>query len=282
MSRFRNGNFNLLQFLCGFAGIEGKGAKEESISREKRCRWGCIKMLHVAVCEDDHALLVIIKDKVQKYLKENNIMAMLETYDRSDLFKYDLQEGKYFDIVFSDIEMPDTDGMKLAEQIRSCLPDAIIIFVTAYLKYAVDAYELDIFRYIPKSSMDEKLPKALDDALKRMQHQSHKSYLIQTATKIEKILLKQIIYIQKDGKNAMIICTDGGVKKVRKSLSDVYKELHSEDFVFVERGSIVNLAQIKGIRKDEILLSNGVCLHASHTRMEEVKDRMAVYWSEHV
>ena len=37
-------------------------------------------MLHVAVCEDDHALLVIIKDKVQKYLKENNIMAMLETY----------------------------------------------------------------------------------------------------------------------------------------------------------------------------------------------------------
>ena len=65
-------------------------------------------MLHVAVCEDDHALLVIIKDKVQKYLKENNIMAMLETYDRSDLFKYDLQEGKYFDIVFSDIEMPDT------------------------------------------------------------------------------------------------------------------------------------------------------------------------------
>ena len=70
-------------------------------------------MLHVAVCEDDHNLLVIIKDKVQKYLKENNIMAILETYHRSDLFKYDLQEGKYFDIVLSDIEMPDTDGMKL-------------------------------------------------------------------------------------------------------------------------------------------------------------------------
>ncbi|NBH32532.1 DNA-binding response regulator [Clostridiaceae bacterium] len=239
-------------------------------------------MLHVAICEDDNSLLAVIKDKVQKYLKENNRIAMLETYDRSDLLKYDIQEGKYFDIVFSDIEMPDTDGMKLAEQIRNCLPDAIIIFVTAYLKYAIDAYELDVFRYIPKSSLDEKLPRALNDALKRMESQSHKSYLIQTATKIEKILHKQIIYIQKDGKNAMIICTDGSVKKVRKSLSDVYKELHSEDFVFVERGSIVNLAQIKGIRNDEILLNNGVCLHASHTRMEEVKNRMTIYWSEHV
>ena len=78
----------------------------------------------------------------------------------------------------------------------------------------------------------------------------------------------------------MIICTDGDVKKVRKSLSNIYKELNSEDFVFVERGSIVNIAQIKGIWKKEILLCNGVRLHASHTRMEEVKNRMAVYWSE--
>ena len=130
-------------------------------------------------------------------------MAMLETYDRSDLLKYDIQEGKYFDLVLSDIEMPDTDGMKLAEQVRSCLPDAIIIFVTAYLKYAVDAYELDIFLYIPKSSLDEKLPRALEDVVKRMQSQADQSYLIQTATKIEKIMHKQIIYIQKDGKNAM-------------------------------------------------------------------------------
>lgn len=237
-------------------------------------------MLHIAVCEDDGCLLALIEEKVQKYFRENHMAVMLETYDRSDLLKYDVQEGKYFDIVLSDIEMPDTDGMKLAKQIRSSLPDVIIIFVTAYLKYAIDAYELEIFRYIPKGSLDEKLPKALEDAIKRIQSQSHKSYLIQTATKIEKILLKQIVYIQKDGKNSMIICTDGDVKKVRKSLSNIYKELNSEDFVFVERGSIVNIAQIKGIWKKEILLCNGVRLHASHTRMEEVKNRMAVYWSE--
>ena len=122
-------------------------------------------MLHIAVCEDDISQLAAIKCKVQKYLRENNIIAKLETYDRSDLFNYDLQEGKYFDIVLSDIEMPDTDGMKLAEQIRNCLPDAIIIFVTAYLKYAIDAYELEIFRYIPKGSLDEILRFALDVAI---------------------------------------------------------------------------------------------------------------------
>ena len=88
------------------------------------------------------------------------------------------------------------------------------------------------------------------------------------------------MYIQKDGKNALLICTDGSVKSVRKSLADVHKELGSKDFVFVERGSIVNIAQIKSIQKEEVLLSNGVRIHASHPRLEEVKQRMVIYWSE--
>ncbi len=239
-------------------------------------------MLYIAICEDEASQLAAIRDKVQIYLKENNILAELEAYGRSDLLKYDLQEGKYFDIILSDIEMPDTDGMKLAKEIRGCLPDAILIFVTAYLKYAIDAYELEVFRYIPKSCLDEKLPGALEIAIKRVQSQADKSYLIQTAARIEKILLKQIVYIQKDGKNAMIICTDGSVKSVRKSLSDVHKELNSKDFVFVERGSIVNIAQIKSIQKEAVLLSNGVRIHASRPRLEEIKERMAIYWSEHI
>lgn len=239
-------------------------------------------MLYIAICEDEASQLAVIRDKVQIYLKENNILAELEAYGRSDLLKYDLQEGKYFDIILSDIEMPDTDGMKLAKEIRGCLPDAILIFVTAYLKYAIDAYELEVFRYIPKSCLDEKLPGALEIAIKRVQSQADKSYLIQTAARIEKILLKQIVYIQKDGKNAMIICTDSSVKSVRKSLSDVHKELNSKDFVFVERGSIVNIAQIKSIQKEEVLLSNGVRIHASRPRLEEMKERMAAYWSERI
>ena len=239
-------------------------------------------MLYIAICEDEASQLAVIEDKVRIYLKNNNILAELEAYGRSDLLKYDLQEGKYFDIILSDIEMPGTDGMGLAKEIRGCLPDAILIFVTAYLKYAVDAYELEVFRYIPKSSLDEKLPEALEIAIKRIRSQSDQSYLIQTAARIEKIPLKQIVYIQKDGKNAMIICTDSSVKSVRKSLSDVHKELNSKDFVFVERGSIVNIAQIKRIQKEEVLLSNGVCIHASRPRLEEIKERMAIYWSEHI
>ncbi|MDE7326621.1 MAG: DNA-binding response regulator, partial [Lachnospiraceae bacterium] len=65
-------------------------------------------MFYIAICEDETSQLAVIEDKVRMYLKKNHILAELEAYGRGDLLKYDLQEGKYFDIILSDIEMPGT------------------------------------------------------------------------------------------------------------------------------------------------------------------------------
>ena len=44
-------------------------------------------MLYIAICEDEASQLAVIRDKVQIYLKENNILAELKAYGRSDLLK---------------------------------------------------------------------------------------------------------------------------------------------------------------------------------------------------
>lgn len=48
--------------------------------------------------------------------------------------------------------MPGNSGMNIAAQIKKDLPEALIIFITSHLKYAVESFELSIFRYIPKDS----------------------------------------------------------------------------------------------------------------------------------
>ena len=55
--------------------------------------------------------------------------------------------------------------------------DSYVIFITNYTDYAVDGYELDIFRYILKDQMEEKLPQALEEIGKRMNIQSGEYYL---------------------------------------------------------------------------------------------------------
>ena len=47
--------------------------------------------------------------------------------------------------------MPGITGMELSEKIKPHLPNVKIIFITSHIEYAIDAFELSIFRYVPDS-----------------------------------------------------------------------------------------------------------------------------------
>lgn len=239
-------------------------------------------MIYIAICDDNDKSVEILKKKVEVFLRENNILADVSVYTQSNLLQYDIQESKYFDLVLSDIEMPGIDGMSLAAYIKKYLPEALIIFITSYLKYAVDAFELSIFRYIPKSSLNSRLPHALRDAVNMINVQADKYYTIQTPTRMEKIPYHKILYIQREGKNSVIVTIDNAVTKVRKSLVQIYKELMSEDFIYVDRGDIVNIAHVMGVKNSMVELKNGVRIPASHAKLEDIKTKLSNFWGEQI
>ena len=65
------------------------------------------------------------------------------------------------DIVFLDIEMPEMNGIELAEQIQQSLPTTHIVFVTAFNEYAVKAFEINAVDYIVKPVQRDRLSKTL-------------------------------------------------------------------------------------------------------------------------
>ena len=239
-------------------------------------------MIYIAICDDNEKTVGILKNKVNVFLKDSNVLADVVVYTQSRLLQYDLQEGKHYDLILSDIEMPYMDGMDLAAYIKRYLPEVLIIFITSHLKYAVDAYELSIFRYIPKNSLNTRLPHALKDAINMINIQSEKYYTIEMPSRIEKIPYHKILYIQREGKNSVITLTDNSVTKVRKSLTQVFKELKSEDFIYVDRGDIVNLAHIMGIKDQIVELKNGIRLSASHSKLDQIKARLSEFWGEQI
>ena len=97
---------------------------------------------------------------------------------------------------------------------------------------------------------------------------------------MEKIPYRQILYIYRQGKNAVCYLKDGKETRVRKSLSQVFQELRSEDFFYVDRGDIVNLAYVMNIRNSMIELKDGSRLPVSQGKLEEVKDRLGKFWGE--
>ena len=57
-----------------------------------------------------------------------------------------------YDIVFLDINMDEIDGIETAQEIRKVSNDIFIVFVTAFISYAVEGYSVNAIRYILKNN----------------------------------------------------------------------------------------------------------------------------------
>ncbi|MGE4484704.1 MAG: LytR/AlgR family response regulator transcription factor, partial [Oscillospiraceae bacterium] len=68
-------------------------------------------------------------------------------------------------LVFLDIDMGETSGIRLGEAIKSRYPDTLIIYITAYSKYACDAFGVRAFHYLLKPLTEETLSQVLTEAL---------------------------------------------------------------------------------------------------------------------
>jgi len=72
-----------------------------------------------------------------------------------------LIENEQVDLVFLYIQIPNLDGIELAEQLLEKKPKLPIIFVTAYEKYAVKAFEINTIDYILKAISSSRLQKTV-------------------------------------------------------------------------------------------------------------------------
>lgn len=100
------------------------------------------------------------------------------------------------DIIFLDIDMPETGGLELFDELLECCPQAHIVFVTAYNEYAVEAFELNAADYILKPAGKERLEKTI----RRLQ----KKDALPALTRLVSIDCFGHLSIKIDGKEAAI------------------------------------------------------------------------------
>ena len=246
-------------------------------------------MVRVGLCDDEPVLLGKLNGFVADCYAKNQIFAKVSVFGKAQALLYEIEDGVQFDLLLLDIEMPQMDGMELAGRVKKLLPEVLIIFITSHMEYVLDAYELSVFRYVPKADLGERLTHALLDAAAMVEVQLRESYIIQNQNRLERIPLQNLFYITHEGKNALLV-TDlpvaGGGKgacyRVRKTLQQIYGELDEKEFLFIDRGCIVNLPKVMSIREDCCILKDGTRLPVSQSRMAELKERLLEFWNRHI
>lgn len=73
-----------------------------------------------------------------------------------------------YDIAILDIDMGDFSGIDLAWRLRKEKPGIVIIFLTNFIQYAPEGFEVQAFRYLLKTNMQERLVSYFEDAVKEV------------------------------------------------------------------------------------------------------------------
>lgn len=200
------------------------------------------------------------------------------------------------DILFLDIQMPELDGFALLELVGA---DAVpaIVFVTAFDRYALRAFEVHALDYLLKPYTDARFVSALERAkrqvhshrqgvldarigeLLRAQQAPRTRFLIPVRDKTLVLEAAQIDWIEAADYYVSLHCGSAS-HLLRESMDEMERQLDPQQFFRVHRASIVNLARVREIhplfRGDcELKLSDGTAVRLSRSRRREFEARFA-------
>lgn len=235
-------------------------------------------MDRIAIVDDEQIFLDLISEKVTEFYSDIiSYPFEIFKYSSSADFVDKLQKDVHFDICFVDMEMPNFNGLQIAEQIRSLNRNrhTYIIFVTSHPDYAISGYQYKVYDYIMKPTLFLKLWPILRSIHDERMREIGRYFNIYTNNKMDIIDYEDIIYIYKDEKYSIFVLPDRKAPH-KESLESIYKKLNSDEFVFISRSYILNIKYFRSLRSNkEITLKDGTILELSKNYIDQL--RMAVH-----
>lgn len=156
------------------------------------------------------------------------------------------------DIAFLDINMPFLNGMDIATQLnQSAEPQPLLVFVTAYDQYAIEAFEQQALDYLLKPGTEARLRKTIERLQQRLSEKAtatdssapntnYRTHLpVSVGQKRLLLSVADIAYFQSDGKYTRAIGPNADYL-LNEPLKQLETELPPDTFWRIHRSAILN------------------------------------------
>ena len=169
-------------------------------------------------------------------------------------------QNNQIDLIFLDIHMPDFSGIEFIKNTEK-LP--LIIFTTAYSRYAVEGFEHNAVDYLLKPISFERFVKAVNRAYemyklknKTISVDDSKEYIFVKADyKSVKINFDDILYIEGLKDYIKIITKEKTVLTLMR-MKHIEEKLPSDKFIRVHRSYIISIKNIESVKKSNVQIGS--------------------------
>ena len=231
-----------------------------------------------AIVEDDPEMLHYIKDSLAESFQKEHVQMAFDSFTSGMGFLNMVNEHYHYDIIFLDIEMPEIDGIEICRQVKSIVPDALVVFISGKEELVFQTFEVQPFRFIRKSQYKTQLPSLTRACAEQFQKKNrHILQLIEPYSgDIYSFYIHKIRFIEAQGKKCMIT-TDTEKVAVNCRFMELEAFLESYHFLKPHRSYLVNSSCIFHISKNSVILDDHTEIPISRSRSEIIKLQFLKY-----
>jgi two-component system, LytTR family, response regulator len=202
------------------------------------------------------------------------------------------------DLVFLDVQMPEVNGFEVLTEIETSKPP-VVIFATAYEKYALQAFEANAIDYLLKPFDRSRFREAIQKAvrfingnngewlgqirellrtynnLKSAEAQYKQRILVKEKKKYFLVDLDDVYFFEASG-DYVVIHKEKSTHMINDSMNNLESKLEPEQFVRIHRSTIINLQYVDNLQpyfngEFHITMKNGAKLKLSRNYKDKIK-----------
>lgn len=219
-------------------------------------------MINCIAIDDEPLALDIMKD----YCSKVSFLNLLRTFDNA-IESIEYIRSNPVDLIFLDIQMEELTGIQLLNALKS---RPCVIFTTAYERYAIQGFELDVIDYMLKPISFERFIKGVNKVCERMQLDAGTPktdngakpkapeatfFFVKTETRMERIEHSEVLYVEGMGDYWRIVTKTRRIMTLMnaKKLEEVLKE---PQFCRVHKSFFIALDKIESIERNRIKIGD--------------------------
>lgn len=208
-------------------------------------------MINCIIIEDEPLAV----EKLVNFIHKLPVFNLLQTFN-SGISAIGFLKNNPVDLIFLDIEMKELTGIQLLESINL---ESKVIITTAYKKYAIKGFDLQVTDYLLKPITFERFVKACDKVTEELsqtiKNKKNNKIFVKTEYRLEGIDPSEILFIEGMGDYRRIVTTQKQIMTLQtfKELSEL---LPVDKFHRVHNSYIISLDKIEKIERNRITIKN--------------------------